>query len=581
MRQQCCLNLRQWWGEAMLQELAIHDFAIIDNLALSFQPGMTALTGETGAGKSIIIDAVGLLAGGRGSVDFIRTGTAKASLEGLFDAQANPATEAKLQAYGVMDPDQKDTVLLQRELFRSGRNVCRVNGHLVNTATLKAIGETLVDIHGQNEHQQLMHSETHLGLLDAFAGDDLLKIRQQYAEVYHNYQHTLQAVKQKQANEQEWAQRLDMLKFQVNEIQSADLHPHEDTDLSTERERLANFQKINSALQESYALLSDEEVNALDQIGQAMSSMQSIADLDPDFAAIADNLQSAYYSLQDVQNDLSNELDDQEFDEGRLDEVEKRLDLFNQLKRKYGETLDEVIAYGKRAAAELSQMEQAETSVEDLDSTLKESRAQLQKLGSALSKRRHAAAKQLTKAIHEQLASLYMDKTVFSVHFTKAKDFRPDGLDEAVFYIQTNPGEEAKPLAKIASGGELSRLMLAMKTIFARSEGVTAIIFDEVDTGVSGRVAQAIANKISLIAKSSQVLCITHLPQVAAMADHEYVINKNVHDGRTTTQVNKLTAKARVDEIARMLAGEKITKLTVEHAEELLKMADEFKHGRT
>ncbi|HAJ53567.1 MAG TPA: DNA repair protein RecN, partial [Lactobacillus sp.] len=203
----------------MLQELAIHDFAIIDNLALSFQPGMTALTGETGAGKSIIIDAVGLLAGGRGSVDFIRTGTAKASLEGLFDAQANPATEAKLQAYGVMDPDQKDTVLLQRELFRSGRNVCRVNGHLVNTATLKAIGETLVDIHGQNEHQQLMHSETHLGLLDAFAGDDLLKIRQQYAEVYHNYQHTLQAVKQKQANEQEWAQRLDMLKFQVNEIQ--------------------------------------------------------------------------------------------------------------------------------------------------------------------------------------------------------------------------------------------------------------------------------------------------------------------------------------------------------------------------
>ncbi|RXT59256.1 DNA repair protein RecN [Lacticaseibacillus chiayiensis] len=565
----------------MLQELAIHDFAIIDNLALSFQPGMTALTGETGAGKSIIIDAVGLLAGGRGSVDFIRTGTAKASLEGLFDAQANPATEAKLQAYGVMDPDQNDTVLLQRELFRSGRNVCRVNGHLVNTATLKAIGETLVDIHGQNEHQQLMHPETHLGLLDAFAGDDLLKIRQQYAEIFRHYQHTLQAVKQKQANEQEWAQRLDMLKFQVNEIQSADLQPHEDTDLSAERERLANFQKINSALQESYALLSDEEVNALDQIGQAMSSMQSIADLDPDFAAIADNLQSAYYSLQDVQNDLSNELDDQEFDEGRLDEVEKRLDLFNQLKRKYGETLDEVIAYGKRAAAELNQMEQAETSVEDLDSTLKESRAQLQKLGLALSKRRHAAAKELTKAIHEQLASLYMDKTVFSVHFTKAKDFRPDGLDEAVFYIQTNPGEEAKPLAKIASGGELSRLMLAMKTIFARSEGVTAIIFDEVDTGVSGRVAQAIANKISLIAKSSQVLCITHLPQVAAMADHEYVISKNVHDGRTTTQVNKLTAKARVDEIARMLAGEKITKLTVEHAEELLKMADEFKHGRT
>lgn len=561
----------------MLQELVIHDFAIIDALELSFAQGMTALTGETGAGKSIIIDAVGLLAGGRGSTDFVRTGSAKATLEGLFDAQENPKTEAVLTQYGLQTDD--DSVLLQRDIYASGRNVCRVNGRLVNTTTLREVGETLVDIHGQNEHQQLMHPETHLGLLDQFAGKPVLDLLANYHETFARYQERLAALRKKQANEQEWAQRLDMLTFQVGEINDAALTAGEEESLEAERERLANFQRISDALTESYSLMSGEEANPVDAIGTIMSDLQSIADFDPAYAALAEQIASAYYALQDVQTDLGHQRDSLEWDEGRLDEVEQRLELISQLKRKYGDSVAAIIAYGEKAAKELAGMTASEAGEEGLDEQVRHQHDVLLALGAKLRAARQTAAKRLVKAIHEQLAALYMAKTVFSVHFTPlARDaVGPDGIDNCEFYIQTNPGETAKPLAKIASGGELSRLMLALKTIFARSAGVTSIIFDEVDTGVSGRVAQAIANKISTIAQHSQVLCITHLPQVAAMSDHELLITKAVSHGRTKTQVTPLDQEARVQEIARMLAGEKVTTLAVEHASEMLTLADKTK----
>jgi len=555
----------------VLQELVIHDFAIIESLSLSFESGMTALTGETGAGKSIIIDAVGLLAGGRGSTDFIRTGAAKATLEGLFDATTNPQTKAQLSQFGLETDDE--TVLLQRDLYPNGRNVCRVNGRLVNTSTLRAIGETLVDIHGQNEHQQLMHPDSHLGLLDQFAGSATQKPLTAYRQVYAKYQLTKTALQTKQANEQEWAQRLDMLQFQVDEIDAAALLPDEETQLEQERDRLANFQRVNDALQQSYELLGNEDFNPLDAIGNAMESMQAIAALDPDYAAISDAIQSAYYGLQDAQSNLSHQLDQMEWNPERLDIVEKRLDLITQLKRKYGDSVAEIIKYGTQAHQELAQMQASEVGEGDLEAQVAQLRQQLLDLGLQLSQARHDAAGRLEKAIHQQLKSLYMEKTVFEVHFETKQVIRADGLDTLEFYIQANPGEAAKPLAKVASGGELSRLMLALKTIFAQTDGVTSIIFDEVDTGVSGRVAQAIANKISLIAQHSQVLCITHLPQVAAMSDHEYLIQKKVASGRTNTTVSKLSAKARIDEIARMLAGSEVTTLTREHAEELLAMA--------
>jgi DNA repair protein RecN (Recombination protein N) len=561
----------------VLQELVIHDFAIIESLEVGFDQGMTALTGETGAGKSIIIDAVSLLAGGRGSADFVRTGAAKATLEGLFDATSNPKTAQVLTQYGLVSDD--NSVLLQRDIYASGRNLCRVNGHLVNTATLREVGETLVDIHGQNEHQQLIHPESHLGLLDQYAGETVQKLRQQYHELYARYQRASAALHKKQENEQEWAQRLDMLQFQVQEIHNADLKPGEENALLAERERLSNYQKIAAALNGSYAILANETVNPLDQVAEAMRTMQGIAELDDAYHAIAGELESAYYSLQDVQTELSRQVDDLSWDEGRLDEVEKRLELFVQLKRKYGDSIDAVIAYGEKAAAELQTMQVTEADAEGLGQQVEQQRTDLLALGERLSQARQHSSRALVKAIHQQLAALYMAKTVFSVNFSRLEGAHlgPEGVDGVEFYIQTNPGEAAKPLAKIASGGELSRIMLALKTIFAKSDGVTSIIFDEVDTGVSGRVAQAIANKISTIAQHSQVLCITHLPQVAAMSDHEFLIQKEVQKGRTKTRVVRLEHKQRVVEIARMVAGDTITDLATKHAEELLALAEQTK----
>lgn len=559
----------------MLQELFIKDFAIIDQLTISFEKGMSVLTGETGAGKSIIIDAVSLLTGGRGSSSFVRSGTHKAILEGQFVVPSTSATLAVLDDYGIAHEDT--TIVLQREISNNGRNVCRVNGQLVNLASLKRIGETLVDIHGQNEHQSLMQVDQHINLLDEYADTRLQVIKERYTTAYQQYQQLRQTLKQKQANEHEWAQRLDMLRFQVNEIDEANLQPHEEEQLLKEREQLDNFQTISDALQQSYAALSTDN-GSLDQIGVAMDAMNNIANLDEHYHDIAETIQSAYYALQDAGNDISNQLDSLEFDESRLDTVEKRLELINQLKRKYGNSVTDIIAYGEKAHHELAMMEQNDTNNDELLQKMHVAQIAAQQLAEQMSQIRHQVAQDLQKQVHQQLAALYMDKAVFEVRFTTTTSLHANGIDQVEFYIQTNPGEKMLPLVKIASGGELSRLMLALKTIFARSEGVTSIIFDEVDTGVSGRVAQAIADKMYDISRYSQVLCITHLPQVAAISDYQFLIVKHVHDGRTATSVTPVSGAARVDALAQMLSGTTVTKLTIEHAQELLKLAHHKKH---
>ncbi len=474
----------------MLQELVIHDFAIIESLDLSFEKGMTALTGETGAGKSIIIDAVLLLAGARASSEFIRTGTKKATLQGMFYAADNEHTKAELAKVDLeLDGGQ---VLLERDLYASGRNVCRVNGTLVNTSTLRAIGETLVDIHGQNEHQELTRPETHVHLLDQFGGPELQALLSEYTGVFATYQQRAAALRKKNANEQEWAQRLDMLRFQVDEISAANLTPNLEEELEVERDRLANFQRIQESLAEAYGVLSDEEFNPLDAIDTAQSTMADIGNLDPEYAEIAENIAGAYYTLQDAQKDLSRQMDSLEWDEDRLNAVEEQLDNLQQLRRKYGDSMSAVIAYGEKAQKELASMEATEADANGLEEQVADLRAQIVELGGRLTKARHAAAAKLEDAVHAQLKSLYMAKTVFSVNFAPVPEdeYSAFGHDQIEFYIQPNPGERAQPLAKIASGGELSRIMLALKTIFAEADGVTSIIFDEVDTGVSGRVAQ-------------------------------------------------------------------------------------------
>ncbi|MCD2256213.1 DNA repair protein RecN [Agrilactobacillus fermenti] len=562
----------------MLQELVIHDFAIIDKLSIEFQPGMTVLTGETGAGKSIIIDAVGLLAGGRGSTDFIRAGANKCTLEGLFILDEPEVLNPLLDQYGI-DQDN-DTILLQREINQHGRSICRINGHLVNLTILKAIGEHLVDIHGQNEHQELMFPEKHLGLLDQFAKPVIQDTRLAYQQAFEQYKKLYQSLQQRRNHEQEWAQRLDMLQYQSTEINGAQLKLGEDDALSQEKERLENFQKINENLGLAYQTLTGVEPNALDQIGQAMTALADIAELDPVYQKISDAVNSAFYELQDTSSELSRQIDNLSWDEGRLDEIDNRLEVINELKRKYGESIESILQYQTKIDAELEKMNQSDTDFESLEADVQRAKKRLLQLGQELSNRRKKAAQTLTLKIQSELSDLYMDKAKFSVRFKQNEQqlkFFKDGIDDVEFYIQTNPGEGSKPLAKIASGGELSRIMLALKTIFSHAQGITSIIFDEVDTGVSGRVAQAIANKIAVIAANSQVLCISHLPQVAAMADIQLLIQKKITANRTKTSVNHLAEKQRVSEIARMITGTEITTLALEHAQELLQLAEDQK----
>ncbi|EOA09192.1 DNA repair protein RecN [Pediococcus acidilactici] len=557
----------------MLLELSIKDFAIIEKLDASFRQGMTVLTGETGAGKSIIIDAVGLLAGGRGSVDFVRTGADKAVLQGVFDIAEIANTKTVLEELGI---EPTNDLVITRELLKTGRSVCRVNGTIVNLNSLKKIGQTLIDIHGQNEHQELMDSDKHLRLLEQFDYATVADTKQRYQAAFKAYTKLNRRLNQSLKNEHEWNQRVDMLQFQVDEIKAANLIEGEDEELEKRRDQLVNFQSISDALATSFQVLESEEgVSATDQIGNVMQEMQGIADYDEEYEQIADEVQNAYYSLEDVTNRVRSAIDSMEWNPAELDEVEQRLETIRQLKKKYGNSITEILKYLSRIENELAEMTGAGQNLDDLAVEVEKRLQETKQLGTQLTNLRQKMALKLEQAVRDQLAGLYMEKTQFKVQFNSKKVPELDGLDDVEFLIQPNPGEDLKPLAKIASGGELSRIMLALKTIFARNEGVTSIIFDEVDTGVSGRVAQAIADKIHEISNHSQVLCISHLPQVAARADYQLHVAKKVVKGRTMTNLTALDDEGRVNEIAKMLAGVDLTELSLEHARELLQMEHE------
>ena len=552
----------------MLQELSVKNFAIISSLQLEFQMGMTVLTGETGAGKSIIIDAMGLLTGGRGSSDYIRQGANKCTLEGLFSMPKSQELKQLLEELGI--ETEEDSLVIQRDISASGKNVCRVNGRIVNITNLKRIGEYLVDIHGQNEHQELMQSERHIDMLDEFGGKKLLAVKEKYTRAYQEYRALEAKVRKRQKNEKEFAQRMDMLHFQSDEIASAQLVAGEEEQLLEERNKLNNFQKIADALTISYAALNGEDDSSLDKIGTSMNELASIESLDSEYKTLSDTVQNAYYLLQEASGDLSRLIDGLELDEGRLNEVENRLELIRQMKRKYGDSIETILSYYEEITKELAEADFLEGGTGDLEALLAEKQQAAHQQALTLRKERKRLAKELEQQILTELNELYLERTEFEVRFTELEHLQENGLDGVEFYITTNPGEPLKPLVRVASGGELSRVMLAMKTIFSQTQGITSIVFDEVDTGVSGRVAQAIADKIYQISENSQVLCITHLPQVAAVADEHYFIEKEIVAGRTETSVRILSEKERVNEIARMLAGSEITKLTIEHAQELL-----------
>lgn len=575
---------------ALLSELSIRNFAIIESLNITFQKGLTVLSGETGAGKSIIIDAISLLVGGRGSAEFVRYGTDKAEIEGLFyvEDEHHPCI-AKAEELDIEIED--GMIILKRDISASGKSVCRVNGKLVTLSTLKEIGKTIVDIHGQHETQDLMNEERHLFMLDHFEGNRITTQLEVYQHVYSEYEQLKKQLRALTENEQQMAHRLDLIQFQLEEIRKADLKIDEEQELTEERLKISNFEKIYKALGDAYRSLRDDR-GGLDQVRNAMSQMESISDLDTSYQENYDTIANSYYLLEEVSYQLREKLDMMEYDPNRLDEIETRLNEIRMLKRKYGNTVEEILEYADKIEEEVFTIENKDVHVETTKKKLKELEQIIVKEATVLSGLRRDLAERLTNAIHQELKELYMEKTKFEVMMMRkegtaedpivdghAVKLGQDGYDIVEFYISTNPGEPLKPLSKVASGGELSRIILALKSIFSKHQGVASVIFDEVDTGVSGRVAQAIAEKIYRVSVNSQVLCITHLPQVASMADSHLFIRKQIVNDRTVTSVTVLNEEEKTTEIARMISGVEITDLTTEHARELITQAHRFKQS--
>ena len=551
----------------MLLEISIKNFAIIEEVSLHFDQGMTILTGETGAGKSIIIDAMNMMLGSRATTDVIRHGASKAEIEGLFSLENSRSLKPIFEEQGL---ELTDELIIRREILQNGRSVSRVNGQLVNLSVLKAIGQHLVDIHGQHDQEELMRPQLHIAMLDEFGDQEFLTLKDRYYETFDRYRGLRKQVLTLQKNQQEHKARIEMLEFQIAEIESADLKSGEDLTLHQERERLLNHKQIADTLTNAYAMLDNEDFSSLSNVRSAMNDLESIEEYDPSYKELTSNLSESYYVLEDVTKRLEDIIDGLDFDGNRLMQIEARLDLINSITRKYGGNVNDVLEYFAQISKEYQLLTGNHSSSEDLEVELKALEKTLVELAGQLSQARHLLAKQLESEIKQELQELYMEKANFQVQFTRSK-FNREGNEQVEFYISTNPGEDFKPLIKVASGGELSRLMLAIKSAFSRKEGKTSIVFDEVDTGVSGRVAQAIAQKIHKIGSNGQVLAISHLPQVIAIADYQFFIEKISDEHSTVSKVRLLDMDERVEEIAKMLAGENVTDAALTQARELLR----------
>ena len=550
----------------MLLEISIKNFAIIEAISLNFEKGMTVLTGETGAGKSIIIDAMNMMLGARATTDVIRHGAPKAEIEGLFSVENSHALQMIFDEQGI---ELGDEIIIRREILQNGRSVSRVNGQMVNLSVLRSIGQYLVDIHGQHDQEELMRPQLHIQMLDGFGDADFLELKQAYQINFDAYRKMRKQLLEIKKNQEEHKARIEMLEFQMAEIESASLQPGEDLKLNQERDKLLNHKNIADTLTNAYTMLDNEEFSSLANVRSAMNDMESLEDYDAEYREISSSLSESYYVLEDVTKRLEDIIESLDFDGNRLMQIESRLDLIHSITRKYGGNVDDVLMYFAKITEEYNLLTGNHLSSDDMEAELKKLEVSLVDLATKLASARHNLAQQLEIEIQQELKDLYMDKAQFQVQFTKGK-FTREGNESVEFYISTNPGEDFKPLVKVASGGELSRLMLAIKSAFSRKEGKTSIVFDEVDTGVSGRVAQAIAQKIHKIGQNGQVLAISHLPQVIAIADYQFFIEKISNDHSTVSTVRLLTVEERVEEVAKMLAGENVTEAALSQARELL-----------
>lgn len=555
----------------MLLELTIENIALIESLRLEFAPGFNVLTGETGAGKSIVVDSVNLALGGRADRDIIRTGAQKGSVQALFDISKNPKAEAFAREQGIEAED--GLIVVRRELSREGRNICRVSGVIVPLGTLKALTALLMDVHGQHEHQALMNPARHLGFLDAFGGSEHAALIERVGELYAARGKIASELKRLMNDVSERERLYDVLSFQVQEISAAKLKPNEEEKLTKRLSVLENAEKIRNGVQTAYGLVyqgAGRELSAQEALNRAAEAMDHIAGLDERYGALAGRLRELYYAVQDVGYELQGMMDDMDFEPELLDKIAARLDLIGRLERKYGPSLQEVIDFGAAAAQRLNELKTGDEAIADLKKQYKEADAKLREACAELSTVRRASAEKLSIEICKQLADLGMGRTRFEVRVEPEPKPLSTGMDRVEFMISPNPGEPLRPLAAIASGGEISRVMLALKVISMDAEGVDSMVFDEIDTGVSGRMAQVVGEKMCLIARARQVLCITHLPQIAALGDAHFMVEKRSTDDHTQTLVRRLDRDGRVHELSRLVGGSADSESSLSHAGHML-----------
>lgn len=555
----------------MLELLHIENIAIIEAADIEFAPGFNALTGETGAGKSIVIDSLSAVLGQRTSRELIRTGAEKAFVSAAFSGMAPELTEE----LGIQ-PEADGTLLLQREIQTDGKNVCRVNGRPVTVGQLRALGARLLNIHGQHDGQQLLDEEQHIVYLDSFGRAESLAIT--YAEKYKNFTDIRRQIGALQMDEAEKARRVDTLQYQIEELRRAKLTPGEEEELTARRGMLRNAEKFLDAVAGAdYALNGDDSGGgALSALRQAQDALGGVRHLDDAFGQLYERLGEAYSEVYDIAATVEDKRGELDVSPGELDRVESRMDLLYRLKKKYGATVEDMLDYQARCEAELAQIEDAGDTLARLEQALSKAEKEARQAAQALSDARKAAADRLTSQILAELQQLDMGKIRFAADFAE-KPLDSDGMDTVRFLMSANVGEELRPIHKIASGGELARIMLAMKNVLSEQDHVGTMVFDEVDTGVSGRAAQKVAEKMARISRRKQVLCVTHLPQLAAMADTHFSVEKGERGGRTYTEVRRLDREQRRRELARLTGGSHVSQTMLDGAEELLVQAEKFR----
>ena len=555
----------------MLELLHIENIAIIEAADIEFAPGFNALTGETGAGKSIVIDSLSAVLGQRTSRELIRTGADKAFVSAAFSGMAPELTEE----LGIQ-PEADGTLLLQREIQTDGKNVCRVNGRPVTVGQLRALGARLLNIHGQHDGQQLLDEEQHIVYLDSFGRVETLAIT--YAEKYKDFTDIRRQIGALQMDEAEKARRVDTLQYQIEELRRAKLTPGEEEELTARRGMLRNAEKFLDAVAGAdYALNGDDSGGgALSALRQAQDALGGVRHLDDAFGQLYERLGEAYSEVYDIAATVEDKRGELDVSPGELDRVESRMDLLYRLKKKYGATVEDMLDYQARCEAELAQIEDAGDTLARLEQALSKAEKEARQAAQALSDARKAAADRLTAQILTELQQLDMGKIRFAVDFAE-KPLDSDGMDTVRFLMSANVGEELRPIHKIASGGELARIMLAMKNVLSEQDHVGTMVFDEVDTGVSGRAAQKVAEKMARISRRKQVLCVTHLPQLAAMADTHFSVEKGERGGRTYTEVRRLDREQRRQELARLTGGSHVSQTMLDGAEELLVQAEKFR----